>query len=148
MNVGLVKGGIASNIIPESAECHVNVRADLGDTLERLDQNITTLCEHFHLQLLKESYRPPKPFDSKTEHYFEILKRCAQNLNRSIKWEPTGGVCDGNFTGAKGIPTLDTLGVNGGKIHTEKEYIDIRSLKEKTDLLVLFLQEIATCPNL
>ena len=42
-----------------------------------------------------------------------------------------GGGSDGNFTGALGIPTLDSLGVRGTGIHTLEERMAIGSLEER-----------------
>jgi glutamate carboxypeptidase len=46
-----------------------------------------------------------------------------------------GGVSDGNFTAALGVPTLDGLGAVGDGAHSPREYVVLRSLPERAALL-------------
>jgi glutamate carboxypeptidase len=47
----------------------------------------------------------------------------------------TGGGSDGNFTAARGVPTLDGLGADGAGAHTFEEHIFRDSLAPRTALL-------------
>ncbi len=62
----------------------------------------------------------------------------------TLDWESTGGCCDGNNLAAAGLPNLDTLGVRGNYIHSDREFMWIESLAERTDILLLFLTKLAT----
>ena len=53
--------------------------------------------------------------------------------------EPSGGVSDGNRLAAAGLPTLDTLGVRGGNIHSDEEFILLDSLVERAKLAAFML---------
>ena len=55
----------------------------------------------------------------------------------------TGGVCDGNNIAACGVPVVDTMGVRGGKIHSEEEYLIVDSLKERAALSALTIARLA-----
>ena len=143
VNVGLVKGGEALNIIPDYAECGINVRSTSLVGLLDARQALERIASRLGLEIVQHSFRPPKPLDPPTEALFVALQECGKRLGQAIQWRASGGVCDGNTLAAKGVPTLDTLGVRGGEIHTENEYLDLTSLCEKTDLTALFLQEIA-----
>ena len=55
----------------------------------------------------------------------------------------TGGVCDGNNIAACGVPVVDTMGVRGGKIHSEEEYLITESLGERAALSALAILRIA-----
>ena len=46
----------------------------------------------------------------------------------------SGGGSDGNFTGALGVPTLDSIGVRGDGLHTLGEHIFEDSLIERARL--------------
>lgn len=141
VNVGVMKGGSAPNIIPASAECTLIVRAYTEDHMQQLEAKIEESAERFGIILERKCRRPPKIFDQKTESLFEALKVCGQKLGLKLKWEETGGVTDGNTLAKLGIPTIDTLGVCGGKAHTEEEFIQLNSLLEKAKLTALFLEE-------
>jgi glutamate carboxypeptidase len=42
-----------------------------------------------------------------------------------------------------GLPTIDTLGVRGGGLHTAQEWIEIASLVERCQLLALLLVRLS-----
>ncbi|HEX6659553.1 MAG TPA: M20/M25/M40 family metallo-hydrolase, partial [Ilumatobacter sp.] len=46
-----------------------------------------------------------------------------------------GGGSDGNFTAARGVPTLDGLGAVGGGAHADHEYVMIDTMEERAALL-------------
>ncbi|MDO5528662.1 MAG: M20/M25/M40 family metallo-hydrolase, partial [Paracoccus sp. (in: a-proteobacteria)] len=48
--------------------------------------------------------------------------------------DSSGGGSDGNFTGALGIPTLDSMGLRGAGLHTLNEHIETASLPERAKL--------------
>jgi glutamate carboxypeptidase len=60
----------------------------------------------------------------------------------------TGGVCDGNNLQAAGCPTIDTLGVRGGGLHTPQEWIDLSSLVQRCQLLALLMHRLSQCTSL
>ncbi len=143
VNVGTIKGGEALNIIPDYAECGINIRSNSLDGLVHAKQTLEKMVQKQGLEIVEHSFRSPKPLDAATQRLLLALKECGSKLGLCIEWRETGGVCDGNIMAAAGVPTLDTLGVRGGNIHTENEYLELTSLTEKTDLTTLFLQEIA-----
>ena len=60
-----------------------------------------------------------------------------------IQFMPTGGCCDGNNLAASGLPNIDTLGVQGGNIHSDKEYMRLASLSERAKLSALLMLRLA-----
>jgi glutamate carboxypeptidase len=60
-----------------------------------------------------------------------------------VKFKNTGGCCDGNNLAAAGLPNVDTLGVLGAHIHTDKEYMLTESLSERTKLSFLLLDKLS-----
>lgn len=143
VNVGIIKGGEALNIIPDYAECGINIRSDSLKGLMHAKHSLEKMAKRLGLEIIEHSLRSPKPLDSATQKLLLALKKCGSALDLNIEWRESGGVCDGNIMAAAGVPTLDTLGVRGGDIHTENEYLDLSSLTEKADLTTLFLHEIA-----
>ncbi|HUD91347.1 MAG TPA: hypothetical protein VMR39_07155, partial [Sphingobium sp.] len=61
----------------------------------------------------------------------------------SIGWRDTGGVCDGNNIAACGVPVVDTMGVRGGSIHSDAEFLLVDSLAERARLSALAIWRIA-----
>ena len=74
---------------------------------------------------------------------FEHAKACAAEVGFVLEDTPlTGGVSDGNFPAALGIPTLDGLGADGRGAHALDEQISFSSLGPRAQLLVRLLETL------
>ncbi|MEH6645252.1 M20/M25/M40 family metallo-hydrolase [Sulfitobacter sp.] len=78
-----------------------------------------------------------------TAKIFEVAKDIAKELGFVMKGRSQGGGSDGNFTGAMGIPTLDSLGVRGAGLHTLNEHIQVDSLTERARLMAGLLMRLS-----
>jgi len=87
--------------------------------------------------------RPPKPLTAKAEALFGLVRECRQALGQPIRWQASGGVCDGNNIAACGVPVVDTMGVRGGAIHSDQEYLIVPSLAERAALSALVLHRLS-----
>lgn len=149
VNVGSIIGGGPVNIIPDLAMCRVNIRVTHPEDMELMKDSIQEMVngsippEGFSIDLYEQSIRIPKLFDEKTQALFEALKMCGSDLGLDLKWKESGGVTDGNTLAAEGLPTIDTLGVIGGHIHTADEYMLVNSLAERATLTACFLMKLA-----
>jgi glutamate carboxypeptidase len=138
--------------VPDLAICKINIRLKnpkdltLISTLihEKVKEHATT--DGITFELHEQSIRPPKPFNKPNRLLFEAFETCAQSLGHDLKWQPSGGVCDGNTLSAAGLPTMDTLGAVGGHMHTHDEYIFTKSLSERARLTACFLMQMAENP--
>ncbi len=149
INIGKIEGGLASNIVADHAACLINVRVNTKEQVDEVYSLLTHLLQKenkiqgLNLTLHEQSDRPPKPFDENTRALFEALSECAELIGRGLESRPTGGVCDGNYLSAAGLPTIDTLGAIGGNLHTSQEYIVVDSLWQRARLTALFLLRLA-----
>lgn len=149
LNIGIIRGGEAANIVPDYAQTYVNVRsphlASLKATEEAMHKAAEIIMERMgvNIEIQIRSRRPPKPYDSGTQDLFKRLQECAKELHIPIETAKTGGVCDGNNLAAEGLPTLDTLGVIGGGLHTEEEWVLLPSLSERAKLSAALLFNLA-----
>lgn len=139
LNVGTIRGGTAPNVVPSHAECLVNLRAATIERFEACEKSMREFGRDLFFEKL--SYRPPKALDAKTEQLLLLAKSCAVELHIPLRWQGTGGVCDGNTT-AQFIPTLDTLGVIGEYIHTPQERLLISSLESRAALATLLMRKV------
>lgn len=85
-------------------------------------------------------WRPDTPGTAKI---FDIAKNIAKELGFEMQGRSQGGGSDGNFTGAMGIPTLDSLGVLGAGLHTLNEHIQVDSLTTRAKLMAGLLMRLA-----
>lgn len=148
VNIGFIEGGGAANIVPDFASCQVNIRFEDPDYFKSLNEVLTDLVEEASLdgitvKMYQTTLRKPKPFDKRSQVLFEAFKQCGTELGQVLTCKPSGGVCDGNILSAAGLPTLDTLGVIGGELHTSNEYLKIKSLKKRAQLTARFLEQLA-----
>ena len=148
-NPARIDGGSPNNVVPDHAILRVNFRPatpqDQHEVQALLDRLIAQLCrEHgVHMRLHGGFGRPPKPMDARSAVLFELVRQCGAQLGLSIGWRDTGGVCDGNNIAACGVPVVDTMGVRGGAIHSDAEYLLVDSLSERAQLSALTILRIA-----
>ncbi len=83
--------------------------------------------------------RPVWEPDDGCKALFEHAAVEAKKLGFEIQPQMSGGGSDGNFTGALGIPTLDSLGVIGSGLHTLNEHIEVDSLAQRGRLMASLL---------
>lgn len=147
VNVGPISGGKATNVVPDRASLAGNVRypdAAVADTFRAALDRMATGEDAIPRVLVKHSFnRPAKPLIPRTQQLADRVRETAGDLGQPIAFIQTGGVCDGNNLQAAGLPTMDTLGVRGGGLHTHQEWIDLRSLVERAQLLAVLLKRLA-----
>lgn len=149
INPAKIDGGSANNVVPDHAVLRFNIRPrlpDLADAfaaeLQELVQSIAGLHEvaiHLHGCVS----RPPKPLTQEAEALFGLVRTCGEALGQAIRWQASGGVCDGNNIAACGVPVVDTMGVRGGAIHSDQEFLIVPSLAERAALSALVLHRLS-----
>ena len=149
LNAALIEGGRAVNVVPDLAICRFNVRVSSDADVALVKVALEQLLARHHDQagitceLHGGFSRPPKPLSPANLRLFEILAAIGAELDLDIRWKPTGGCCDGNNLAAAGLPNIDSLGVRGGNIHSEREYALVDSLTERAKLSALMLMKYA-----
>jgi len=154
INIGQITGGGPVNVVPDFAMCGINIRSTNSEDFHWIQDEFDALihqnkCEGTTLHLTPLQSRDPKPFDEKSQFFFNILQNCAEEENTKLHLRPSGGACDGNNLCAEGLPVIDSLGAIGGNIHSSNEYIEIESLVPRARLTARFLLALASqVPNL
>ena len=144
LNVGVIRGGTVSNVVPEQANIEVDVRVMQPGEWERLESEMVKLrpvLEGTAIEIKGNLNRPPMPFDETMKATFEKAKSIAAQIGIELKAGGTGGASDGNFVASLGIPLLDGLGAIGEGYHSEREYIFTESLEERAKLVAALLKE-------
>lgn len=150
INPAKIDGGSANNVVPDHAVLRFNIRpmeTGLADQFNReLNALIATVSAEHDVSIRRHGgiSRPPKPLDPPAERLFELVRDCGAALGQSIRWQSSGGVCDGNNIAACGVPVADTMGVRGGSIHSPDEFLIVPSLAERAQLSALVLHRLAT----
>ena len=149
VNPAKIDGGGPNNVVPDKAVLRVNLRpatpADQEDAVSIIEEAVAAVIAEHDVRIHRHGGfgRPPKPMDENTQSLFELVRSCGDDLGQTIDWRATGGVCDGNNIAACGVPVVDTMGVRGGAIHSDQEYLIVESLAERAQLSALTILRLA-----
>lgn len=143
LNIGSIRGGGAVNRVAHLCTAQINIRSDSIEEIDRTLDQIATIVQGDGVEFHILSYRPPKGFDKESEQLFREIAQCGQEIGLKLAWRATGGACDGNQLATEGIPVCDTLGVRGGSLHSDQEFLWVDSLVERAQLTALFLMKLA-----
>jgi len=149
-NVGKITGGGPTNIVPDLAICRFNIRVPDQAAIAWCSQQLSRIVDQLSARdgitatLSGQFDRQPKPFDHHQAALFELLESCGNEVGIAVNHVATGGCCDGNNFTAAGLPNIDTLGVQGGNIHSDSEYMVLSSLTKRAQLSALFLLKLAS----
>lgn len=150
LNLGKIHGGGPVNIVPDKAVVHFNVRVESQAEADIAQAHINQVVAHlaqregFSAQLVGKFTRPAKPATPQQTKLFELVTDCGSQLGMDIAFKATGGCCDGNNLAAAGLPNVDSLGVQGGNIHSHQEYVLLESLAARAKLSALIIHRLAT----
>ncbi len=144
VNVGIVSGGTAVNVVPEHAEALIDLRVPRIEDAKRLvprfleripvDPDVTIAVEG-------GLDRPPYEKTEATAALFEHARELARELGFELEDAASGGGSDGNFL-ADRLPVLDGLGVDGAGAHTMEEHLLVSSLAPRATLLMRLFETL------
>ena len=150
INPAKLDGGAANNVVPDHALLRFNVRPKTVETGAAFDSQLNELLRTIEATHEVATHRhggvtrPPKKVDARAQALFDLVRQCGAELGQDIRWQSTGGVCDGNNIAACGIPVVDTMGVRGGAIHSPDEYLIVPSLAERARLSARVIERLAS----
>ena len=149
VNPAKIDGGGPNNVVPDHAVLRINMRpatlADQARAQSALEEAVAEVSARRDVCINMHGGwgRPPKPVDPAAERLFALVARCGADLGQTIGRRDSGGVCDGNNIAACGVPVVDTMGVRGGAIHSDSEYLIVESLAERACLSALAILRLA-----
>ena len=149
VNPARIDGGGPNNVVPDLAVLRINFRpkdqAEITRAQAAIDAAVRDIAAAHDVQIdVHGSFnRPPKPIDAGAARLFDLVQGVGADLDLSIAWRDTGGVCDGNNIAAAGTPVIDTMGVRGGAIHSADEYLIVDSLAERAALSAVTILRLA-----
>ncbi len=140
VNVGIIEGGAATNMIPDFATARIDVRITHPEQKEHIEKQIEAVCAHTTLagtSLTLEGgiNRPPLHLNEKSKQLLQTIQAVGGRQGLSIDHVHTGGGSDASFPSALGVATIDGLGPVGGELHNENEYMEIPTFTERCTLL-------------
>ncbi|SUC16026.1 amidohydrolase/metallopeptidase [Proteus vulgaris] len=148
INVGLISGGTSVNTVAPNARAEIDVRISTDEQGVEIDKLVREVCSKPVLEGVKLTLngginRPPMVKTPESATLIDIIKEEARLLSLDIEDISTGGGSDASFTAGVGTPSVDGLGPIGGYQHSDKEYIDLPSLTERTALFANILKRLS-----
>jgi glutamate carboxypeptidase len=144
VNVGVVRGGTAENVVAAKAEADIDVRVPRHEDRERLEATLAALeprLQGASLEVGGGWTRPPLEPSAGAERLFAKAREHGHTLGRELEAESSGGGSDGNLVGAVGVPVLDGLGAEGGGAHAPNEHVFLPSIPVRAELLARLLRD-------
>lgn len=143
VNVCTIEGGTTSNVIPENAECSVDVRFTSMAEAERIDaaiKGLPSVDERVRVEVIGGINRPPMERTDAVVALFEKARETAASFGYELGETQVGGASDGNFVAALGTPVLDGLGIAGDGAHTLHEHILVSDIAKRATLVTSLLK--------
>ncbi|HJQ70526.1 MAG TPA: M20 family metallopeptidase [Blastocatellia bacterium] len=145
LNVGVVRGGVLSNVVAAEARASIDMRFKTVEEGERIAEAMGSLrptLDGARLEVRGGINRPPLVRTPEIGALFEHARRLASEIGYELHEGAVGGGSDGNFIAALGIPVLDGLGVDGAGAHAEHEHIIIEDIPRRAALLARLIETI------
>ncbi len=138
VNVCTIAGGTATNVIPDKAECSIDVRfTSMSEALrvENEVKHLKPLDQRVSLEILGEINRPPLERTRQSVALYQKALAVAATFDYELGETQVGGASDGNFVAALGVPVLDGLGIQGDGAHTHHEHILLSDISKRAVLI-------------
>lgn len=147
VNVGTINGGTQPYVVPDRAECRIDVRVRTASEAARIERRLGEIADAYYVRdamCTLEGHFHREPFSPSPESL--ALAHRIQGYAKAIDYDlglaECGGASDGNLTAAAGLPTIDGLGAQGGFAHSPLEYIELASLVKKAAILATLLLDL------
>ncbi|HYH32168.1 MAG TPA: M20/M25/M40 family metallo-hydrolase [Pseudonocardia sp.] len=142
-NVGTVRGGGRTNVVPDRAAADIGLRFVDTGTQERVLAALGGLApvrDGAEVAVRTLTSRPAWP--EPDEALLARVAAAGRGVGQQVEGRPAAGAADTNVTGAAGIPTLDGFGPLGAGAHAEHEQIRTETLAERAALLASILTRL------
>lgn len=137
-NVGTIRGGARTNVVPAAAEAEIGLRftdpATEGRVLDALSA-LRPVRAGADVDVEVLSARPAWQATDRDQRLLHDIARSGTALGQRVSGRPAAGAGDTNLLGDLGIPTVDGFGPRGGGAHAVDEHFLRSALVERIDLL-------------
>lgn len=143
VNVGLIGGGQASNVVAPEAWAEVDLRVLCRADAEELDRALRSFVPEVpgtRIEITGGVNRQPLERNPRNRALWQAAERCAAELGIELGEGTAGGGSDGNLT-TEHAATLDGLGAVGDGAHAVHEHVVAARMPERAALLARLMLE-------
>lgn len=141
----VASAGTVDNVVPAEARVRVDVRVEQAGEKERIEGlfgSLATSVPGATIEVLGGINRPSMPASASAALFPVAVAAAAAAGLGELRGVAVGGGSDGNFTAARGVPTLDGLGAVGGGAHADHEYVLVDTLVDRARLLAALIERL------
>jgi len=141
LNVGTITGGTRANVVAGRARAELGLRFATVEAERSLLATLEALRPvraGAAIRTRRLSHRPVWTVDPANPVAARLVASAAA-MGLRLSTGPSGGAGDTNLTGARGVPTVDGLGPDGGGAHAVHEHASVASLLQRAALLADYL---------
>lgn len=143
-NIGIIQGGVATNIVPDRVELKGEARSrdngKLTKQVEHMTDIVKRTCADYGVTAditVTDSY---SAFSLNQEDYVvKLACSAAEAMGIEPRLESTGGGSDANIINGYGIPSV-VLGMGYSNVHTTQESIPIEQLVAAAEYVVSIIK--------
>jgi glutamate carboxypeptidase len=144
VNVGIARGGTRTNVVPERAELHVDLRSPGLASLEEAEREVERIAAATSVadvasQIRANRWHRPMEKGEGARRLVATAVSIAAELGFELHDAATGGASDANTIATAGTPVIDGLGPIGGDDHAPGEWLDLSSVVPRTTLLAAMI---------
>ena len=143
VSVGIISGGLRSNVVAPECRAEVDVRAVTVADAERLEQAVRELAAPLPgttLTITGGFDRAPLERTPRNAALWELARETGAEMGLVLEEAAVGGGSDGNLTSAH-TATLDGLGPVGDGAHARHEHVIISKMVERSVLLAALMMK-------
>lgn len=130
MNIGIIKGGSASNMVPDKCEIIVNIRYLPSQNKESIKEDLEHYLQEIYKDIKVEIMANLNP--TEVEPHNELVKAISLKSKEVLGFEPTlfgmGGATVCKTFIEKGIPAVGWSPGPDNVAHIPNEYVDLKEL--------------------
>jgi len=139
-NIGVIKGGLASNIVPDLVELEGEIRSHLEEELQKQDEHMRNVIQSAVLKYKGQ-------VDISTERLYSgfalpiesdiigIVSKALERLNIPLKLAISGGGSDANIFNQYDLPSVN-LGTGMENVHTTDERVKPENIFKLVELII------------
>lgn len=137
VSVGVIKGGMVSNAVPDYCYAELDVRYKKQKDMLWVEEEIRKICEKTFIEGTTtelEFVAPMPPFEE-TEANHKLLSYI-NSMAETCGYPPFGGIyvgggSDASYISSMGVPTVCSMGAQGSGAHTMEERASVESFFDR-----------------
>lgn len=152
VNVTMIQGGNATNVIPDHALIKADVRAFTPEEFDRVEKGLSklaseTIVPEIQVKASMSRLFPPWPPSASTEALLTRARKLYAEMGLKLAEVPVGSSADVAFAAETGTPSIDGVAIMGGGAHGVDDHADLSSIVPRVYLLSRMLMDLGSKPQ-